>query len=63
MNVSRKAGELLAWVLIGALLMVGMRAVEYVWDRPATRLVICVADSDGTLTGVCKPLSDYLSSD
>ena len=49
-------------VLLGALLMVGMRSIEYIIERPPTKLLICFADRDGFL-GECKPMQYYIDKE
>ncbi len=47
----------LSWVIIGGLVMTGMRIVEWLIPEPDTRLVICSADSAGQLE-VCRTLAE-----
>jgi len=49
-------------ILIGFLLMIGMRLGEWVLIEPPTRLLICMVDKEGSV-GNCKPFSDYIKKE
>lgn len=53
----KAALTLLNFVLLGALVMSGMRLVEWAIPRPATKILVCMVDDTGTVE-VCKSLAD-----
>jgi hypothetical protein len=53
------ARELAVWVAVGALVVVGMRAAEWLIPKPETRLIVCFAeDVDNSRT--CKTLDELI---
>ena len=48
---------LLNFVLLGVCVMGGMRLVEWVIPRPATKILVCMVDDTGTVE-VCKSLDE-----
>ncbi len=45
-------------IILGFLLMSGMRLAEYIFEKPAVKLFICIANEDG-LVDKCKFFKDY----
>jgi hypothetical protein len=52
----------LMMVLIGVLMMSGMRLADWAIPEPATKLLICVSDQDGNV-GHCKSFAEYVNED
>ena len=45
---------------VGFLVISGSRLAEYVFEKPPTKLLICVAEADGKV-GHCTDFSDYVT--
>ena len=46
-------------ILMGFLVMAGMRLAEYTFERPAMKLLVCVADSNGVV-GHCDDFENFV---
>ena len=53
--------QILAIVAFGFLLMSGMRLAEWAFQKPPTKLLICLSDQDGHI-GNCSDFDDYVTN-
>jgi hypothetical protein len=53
------ARELAYWVMLGALVVVGMRAAEWLIPKPETRLIVCLAE-DVDKSRACRTLDELM---
>lgn len=49
----------LCFFVLGAMLMLGIRAVEWVVPKPKQAVVFCIVEKNGKAHG-CRPMAEYL---